>query len=179
MSADRLERDLAELPDGGGPKAGWEGRVLGTARMAALPRPGRRAPVGFALAGAGAVVLASVLFFALRPDPVEVEQKAAAARLEHLQKQMAATQSEIDRMLNEKDAEVQKLLAAKTEQEKAAAQRALDLKNAELLAKQDALKGLRDKARQAGTGRAGGVKEDPGERSIMIKCDPNDPLCGI
>ena len=178
MSADRVERDLAELPDGGGPKAGWEARVLGTARMAALPRPGRRAPVGFALAGAGAVVLASVLFFALRPDPVEQQEKAAAAHLDRLQKEMAATQADIDRVITEKDAEVQKLLAARTEEEKRAAQRALDAKNAEIRAKAMALKGLRDKARQAGGARSD-EKDKDRAKGVAVKCDPNDPLCGI
>ena len=52
MSAERLERDLAELPDGGGPRRGWEARVLAMARMPAIERPQRRAPLALALAGA-------------------------------------------------------------------------------------------------------------------------------
>ena len=175
MSADRVERDLAELPDGGGPRPGWEGRVLATARMPALARPERRPALAFALAGAGAVVLASILFFALRPDPVEKREKAAAARMDALLEELEQTQSDFDKLIKEKDAEFQKLLAADTAEEKAAAQRALDRKNAAIAAKQFALKSLRDKAHQAG-----GAKEPAKSDTVVkVKCEPADPLCGI
>jgi uncharacterized protein HemX len=177
MSAERLERELAELPDGGGPAAGWEGRVLATARMAAVPPP-KRQPLVFAIAGAGAVVLASVVFLVVNTHSTSVKEKAAAARLAQFEMEMVEVQRELDKLLKEKDAEFQKLLAANTEEEKKAAQAALDRKNAEIKAKQEALSGLRDKARD--TKKGGGDKEPKkDDNKIKVKCDPNDPLCGI
>ncbi|HUS68511.1 MAG TPA: hypothetical protein VMZ28_28445 [Kofleriaceae bacterium] len=166
-----VERDLAELPDGGGPRPGWEGRVLATARMPALARPERRPSVTFALAGAGAVVLASILFFALRREPTD---HASERRLDQRVQEMESAEQDLEKVLAEKDAEFQKLLAADTAEEKAAAQQALARKNAEIVAKQTALKVLRDRSRAGG-----GSTSHEGDAKIMVKCDPADPLCGI
>src|SRR5688500_13235072 len=143
MSADRVERDLAELPDGGGPRAGWEGKVLATvrtdtARVAAMARPKQRQPLVFALAGGCAVALASILFFALRPDPELVRQKAAVEQLDQLVRDLEKAQLDFERAAKETDEKYRELLAAKTEQEKAAALAAMDRAKAAQMAKRDA-----------------------------------------
>ncbi len=181
MSADRIERDLAELPDAGGARAGWEARVLATvrtdtARVTAMARPTQRHPLTFALAGGCAVALATILFFVLRPDPQAAREKAAAERMDRVVQQLEETLAEVDRLNRETEARHQALLAADTEEEKAAAQHALDLKMAELLAKQSALRTLRDRSRAPGAAKTGPAEQ---ERRLNVKCDPNDPLCGI
>jgi hypothetical protein len=141
----------------------------------------RKKPTWLIAVAGGLVIAVGLLGFWAYNKSQESDRKEreAAARLESLQQEMATTQGDIDKLLKEKDAEFQKLLAANTAEEKAAAQKALDAKNREIAAKQDALKDLRDKAKGGGGGGGGGGKTPKEDKGVKIKCDPNDPLCGI
>lgn len=131
-----------------------------------------------ALAGGLVIAVGLLGFWAYnKSQESDRKERESAAKLAALEQDMANTQADIDKLLKEKDAEFQKLLAANTAEEKAAAQQALDAKNREIQAKQDALKGLRDKAKDTGGG-GGGKPREP-DNKIKVKCDPNDPLCGI
>jgi hypothetical protein len=174
MSAEQLEREMAALPDGGGPPALWEARVLARVRTPEPVAAPWRAPLVAALVGGVVLAVASVAFFAVTREQASRKERQGAARMESLVKELTTTQQDIDKLFREKDVDFQKLLAADTAEEKAAAQRALDAKNQQIAAKQSALRGLRD--RVGGGGGGGGGKES---RGVAVKCDPNDPLCGI
>lgn len=139
----------------------------------------RKKPTWLIAVAGGLVIAVGLLgFWAYnKSQESEAKEKAAAARLAMLEQEMASAQADLDKLIKEKDAEFQKLLAADTAEEKAAAQQALDRKNAEIKAKQDALSGLRDKARD--TKRSGGGEPKKDDKTVKVKCDPNDPLCGI
>ena len=171
MSADRLERDLAELPDGGGPPEGWEGRVLARVRVAPPPAPVRRAPFVAALVGASAVAASSIVFFWVERDrPAPAHER----RVEQLVEDMERLERDLHRLMAEKDRELQKMLVARTEEERAALRAALEARNAAIAAKRQALQKQRTEAAGSGGGRA--PRKDS---HVNVKCDPNDPLCGI
>ncbi len=159
----RLERELEELGDGGGPPAAWQDRVL--ARIEDPPAPaGRRARWQFAVAGSGLLVAAAAvaLFVALRvpdrPTP-SVDQRRSVEQLVREIEQLS--------VLQERTAE--QLLRAVTEAERAEAERALDKAKEERRAVGKALESLEPERKAR--------KRDAGK--IAIKCDPNDPLCAV
>jgi hypothetical protein len=100
--------------------------------------------------------------------------RLAQAEIEKLNEKIGTALADIERLTQEKEAEYQKLLAARTEQDKAEAQRAIQAKDAELQSRQRALKQLRDQKR---TGGGGSAAEKP--KIKKPDCDPNDPLCGL
>ena len=105
------------------------------------------------------------------------EDKLAKANAERqaLEEKIGVLTNDIDKLIAEKDKEVTRLLAAKTEQEKKAAQAALDQKNAMLKKKREELAEARSRARK----KAASDKRRRDRDKLKVKCDPNDPLCGI
>lgn len=129
-----------------------------------------------AVAGGLVLVVGILGFWAYnRSQEADRDKRESDARLAAIMKDVETTQAEFNRLSKETEEKYQKLLSAKTDEEKAAAQAALDKAKAERDAKGRALEGLKDKARKSRGG--GGEKKDDGK--INVKCDPNDPLCGI
>ncbi len=121
-----------------------------------------------AVAGGLVLVVGILGFWAYnRSQQADKEKAEAAAQLKQLQDSINDAQ--------EVDDKYQKLLAAKTDSEKAAAQAALDEAKRKQAAQGKILTELKGKARSKGGGGEG--KKDDGK--IVNKCDPNDPLCGI
>lgn len=130
-----------------------------------------------ALAGGLVLVVGILGFWAYnRSQEAEKAQRASDAKLAAILKEIDTTQADFNRLSKETEDKYTKLLSAKTDEEKRAAQEALDKAKAERDAKGKALEGLKDKARKEKSG-GGGKKENDGQ--IKVKCDPNDPLCGI
>ena len=130
-----------------------------------------------AVAGGLVLVVGILGYWAYnRSQEADRDKAESEARLAAIMKDVETTQAEFNRLSKETEEKYQKLLNAKTEEEKAAAQRDLDKAKADRDAKGRALEGLKDKARKTRSG-GGGEKKDDGQ--IKVKCDPNDPLCGI
>jgi hypothetical protein len=128
-----------------------------------------------AVAGGLVLVVGILGFWAYnRSQEAEKAQRESDAKLAALMKDIDSTQADFNRLSRETEEKYQKLLNAKTDEEKRAAQEALDKAKAERDAKGQALEGLKNKARKE---RTGDGKKDDGK--INVKCDPNDPLCGI
>jgi hypothetical protein len=129
-----------------------------------------------ALAGGLVLVVGILGFWAYnRSQEAEKAQRDSDAKLAALMKDIDTTQAEFNRLSKETEEKYQKLLNAKTDEEKRAAQEALDKAKADRDAKGKALENLKGKARkERGSGEG---KKDDGQ--IKVKCDPNDPLCGI
>ncbi|HEU5056131.1 MAG TPA: hypothetical protein VFU21_06385 [Kofleriaceae bacterium] len=162
MKDPALERALEELPDGGGPREGWQETVLARIEVAAAPV--RRARWPLVVAGSGVLAAAVVLFVALRspersaPPAPQVEESAALERLER----------EIDQLSDVKEHAAEQIVRATTEAERAQAMDQLLRAKEKVRAVEQALKSLRARTRKSG-----------GSGAIVAKCEPNDPLCGI
>ncbi|HEU5055386.1 MAG TPA: hypothetical protein VFU21_02620 [Kofleriaceae bacterium] len=129
-----------------------------------------------AVAGGLVLVVGILGYWAYnRSQQADEDKRKFEAERAALLKDIDNTQAEFNRLSKETEDKYQKLLLAKTDEEKAAAQAALDKAKAERDAKGKALENLKGKARKGGGG--GGEKKDDGK--INVKCDPNDPLCGI
>ena len=129
-----------------------------------------------AVAGGLVLVVGILGFWAYnRSQQADREKRESDAKLAALMKDIDTTQAEFNRLSKETEDKYTKLLSAKTDEEKAAAQAALDKAKQERDAKGRALEGLKDKARKS-RGSGDGKKDDG---KINVKCDPNDPLCGI
>lgn len=129
-----------------------------------------------AVAGGLVLVVGILGYWAYnRSQEAEQAQRESDAKLAALMKDIDTTQADFNRLSKETEEKYQKLLSAKTEEEKKAAQEALDRAKAERDRAGDTLNKLKDKARKERGG--GGDKKDDGQ--IKVKCDPNDPLCGI
>jgi colicin import membrane protein len=129
-----------------------------------------------AVAGGLVLVVGILGYWAYsRSQEADREKRESEAKFAALMKDIETTQAEFNRLSKETEEKYQKLLNAKTDEEKAAAQAALDKAKAERDAKGKALEGLKDRARKERSG--GDAKKDDG--TIKVKCDPNDPLCGI
>lgn len=129
-----------------------------------------------AVAGGLVLVVGILGFWAYnRSQQADKERAEAAAQLKQLQDSINDAQTKYDGAIKEVDDKYQKLLAAKTDAEKAAAQAALDEAKRKQAAQGKILSDLKTKARKGGGGGDG--KKDDGK--INVKCDPNDPLCGI
>ena len=128
-----------------------------------------------AVAGGLVLVVGILGFWAYnRSQQADKEKAEAAAQLKQLQDSINDAQTKYDSAIKEVDDKYQKLLAAKTDSEKAAAQAALDEAKQKQAAQGKILSDLKTKARRGGGGEG---KKDDGK--IVNKCDPNDPLCGI
>lgn len=130
-----------------------------------------------AVAGGLVLVVGILGFWAYsRSQEADREKREADAKLAALLKDIDSTQTEFNRLSKETEEKYQALLSAKTEQEKQAAQEALDKAKRERDAAGATLNKLKDRARKSGGGGGEGKKDDG---KINVKCDPNDPLCGI
>ena len=182
-----VEERLAELPDGGGPRRGWQERVL--ARVADREPVPRRpllllaglatglvatSAVAFALLGTGdspgttATAAREAVEFLLRPGA----RAGTAAREAAERSRLVWVQRRADEMQRQKEETIGRLLAARTDAEKAAA----EAKVREAVARMEEVRTLlvRLKAR-ARKGR----RPAPQDGKVVAKCDPNDPLCAI
>ncbi len=129
-----------------------------------------------AVAGGLVLVVGILGFWAYnRSQEADREKRESDAKLAALMKDIDTTQAEFNRLSKETEDKYTKLLSAKTDEEKRAAQEALDKAKRERDAAGKALDSLKDKARKSRGGGEG--KKDDGK--INVKCDPNDPLCGI
>lgn len=181
MSDDRVERALESLPDGGGPREGWQERVLVRATAPAeRPRSLRRVLMP-AIAGSLLVTAAAAFFVvsAMRTSTTSERRKAVEREnLEALQRDLDRTIVDVQRLIREKDEVFQNLLAAQTEEEKQAAKVAMEAKQKEIDAKNQALTNLKNKAGDS-SNVGGGSSVPAAKERVMAKCDPNDPLCGL
>ena len=130
-----------------------------------------------AVAGGLVLVVGILGYWAYnRSQEADRDKAESEARLAAIMKDVETTQAEFNRLSKETEEKYQKLLMAKTDEEKAAAQQALDKAKADRDAKGRALENLKGKARDTRRGGGEGKKDDG---QIKVKCDPNDPLCGI
>ena len=123
------------------------------------------------------VLVVGALGFVYYQHRQEAATKLAQERAERelLEGKIAKLVADVEELSAKKDAEVDRLLAAKTEQEKAAAQAAIDREDALLRARRKQLQAAQEAAAAAARARA--KRRDIRRQSV--KCDPNDPLCGI
>ena len=134
------------------------------------------------LAAAGLLVLVvgGLGFFAVQQSrQSEENERKAELQLAELKQEMAAVESDINRLIDEKEAQYEDLLAAKTESEKLAAQREIEETQAKIVAKREALKTLSDRGESRKRGGAAPSRPKAEDKQIKVKCDPSDPLCGI
>jgi hypothetical protein len=108
-----------------------------------------------------------------KAEPARVENEA---RLAAIVKEIDATQAEVVRLQREKDQRAEALAAATTDEQRAAAQAALDHTQRQLDKKTAELAELKSNAQ---TAAGDGGKMTPAGTAGKLKCDPNDPLCGI
>lgn len=94
------------------------------------------------------------------------QEQEAAARLGSLEKGMEDIQAEVNRLMKAKEQAFSDLLAAKADTAKAQAKSTLEKTDAALKSKMDELKALRG-------------KDSTSTGATIVKCDPNDPLCGL
>lgn len=167
MSDDRLEREMERLADGGGPPASWQDKVQ-TAIARPAP-PGQRAPWPIALAGTGLAVAAVVTLLVIGLRGPEARPSTGPAAIDPGPARSAPRRTAGYIRVKEDllEQEVQNMLKAKTEAERAAAERLLR----ETTKKLEAVKRELDKA------HAKWPKLDDGK--LTVKCDPNDPLCAV
>jgi hypothetical protein len=170
-----LERALGELPDGGGPAAGWQERVL--ARIADPEPPARPVRWAVALVAVGALAGLSIAFILVAHRGADDRRPPSELPAFDFQSAADELRAAIDRKIAQIDASYQRLLAARTDEEKASATRELEQKKEELRRKRVELAKLREVARRVHGG--GGAVERTGGDTISLKCDPNDPLCGV
>src|SRR5262245_9116377 len=163
MSDADLERGFEQLGDGSGPPEDWQAKVL--TQIAAAPP--RRAPWPLVLAGASlvAATAAMTLFFVLRA-PDKAPAHPAPAATERAEALFERLEGAVYGLARTKDRAYQQLLNAHTEAERALAEKALEDARRELEQVQRQLNKLP-------------VRLDKLDRKIRVKCDPNDPLCGV
>ena len=158
-----LERGFEELPGGGGPAEGWQEKVL-----ARIETPATNARWPLVLAGSTLVAAAAAfaLFFALRPaDKAPVPRRPAAT--ERAEAMFERLEGAVHGLVETKERAYGQLLQARTEAERALAEKALD----------DARKELERIQQQLMKAPVRLPRLDDGK--ISVKCDPNDPLCAI
>jgi colicin import membrane protein len=130
-----------------------------------------------AVAGGLVLVVGILGYWAYsRSQEADREKRESEAKLAALMKDIDSTQAEFNRLSKETEDKYQALLNAKTEEERAAKQAELDKAKADRDRAGQALTTLKNKARKERGGGGDGKKDDG---KINVKCDPNDPLCGI
>jgi len=157
-----LERGFEDLPGGGGPPEGWQDKVL-----ARIETPARHARWPLVLAGSTLVAAAAAfaLFFALRPaDKAPVPRRPAAT--ERAEAMFERLEGAVHGLVETKERAYGQLLQAHTEAERALAEKALEDAKKQLEQVQGELMKLR-------------VRVPRVDGKIAVKCDPNDPLCGV
>ena len=161
MSDDRLEREMERLAEGGGPPAGWQDKVLTAIARPAPPAP--HTPWPIALAGSGLVVAAAIALVVIGLRGPEARRSTGPAAIEP----RPAGAERMDGAGQRLDEAVEHLLQARTEADRAEAEQLLREARKEL----EAVKSKLEKA------RVKWPKLDDGK--VTVKCDPNDPLCGL
>jgi hypothetical protein len=159
-----LEQALEELPDGGGPREGWQETVL--ARLELAPAPARRARWPLVVAGSGVMAAAVVVFVALRAphrapaDRAPVAPAAGSPTLEDLEHTVDRIEARVDDAYDD-------LLSARTEAERLEVEQALKESARQLEAVKRQLERARRKWPRVHDGK------------LTVKCEPDDPLCAI
>lgn len=162
MSDDRVEREMERLAEGGGPPAGWQDKVLTAIARPAPPAPHTLWPI--ALAGSGLVVAAAIALVVIGLRGPEARRSTGPAAVD-FRPAAADGMHDADKRLSEA---VEHLMRARNEAERVDAEQMVQEATREL----EFAKRLLDKAR-----RVNWPKLDDGK--LTVKCDPNDPLCGL
>ncbi len=165
MKDAELERAFEELPRGNGPPDGWQDKVRARIEVAPVHR------ASWPVALAGTTLLAAAMVFALFYFLRTPAQKAAAperpASRERAEALFERLEGAVHGLVQTKDRAYQQLSSARTEAERALAEKALE----------DARKELERVERLLQHKRVRLPKLDDGK--ISVKCDPNDPLCAV
>jgi RNA polymerase sigma-70 factor, ECF subfamily len=145
------------------------------ARVArALPR--LRASLAVALALVVLVLIVAIAGLVGRERSSEV--MAYQVELVSFEREVERRLAELNALIEDQNELIDQLRDARDEASDARVRAALAYKQAEIRAKNEALKDLKKaRSRGAASKRDGNVV--PSRRGIAVKCDPNDPLCGI
>jgi colicin import membrane protein len=138
----------------------------------------KKRPTGL-IAVAGILVFAciglAIFLYQRNEENARKDQEMAAIRADVDQK----TQ-ELDRLMAEQSNLIDDLQKAKDADAAQRAKDALAAKQAEIKAKREALNELKSQGSTDRSSRKGGGGGDkPKDEAVKIKCDPNDPLCGM
>lgn len=171
----QVSRAFAEANRKAAPDPQWQARVW--ARIASAPEERRKRAFRWAWTGALCTLALLVVgsgywSFSKSQENQEIRAKAKAD-LDKYQKEVAGIQADIDALIRDTEVAVEKRLAAMTDEERAAADLERMLLEKKLTAKREALKEMRK--RQA---KKEAVRREKAKR-VNVKCDPNDPLCGL
>lgn len=170
-----VARAFAESHGGAVPDPQWQARVW--ARIARAPEERRERVFRWGWAGALcslAILVVASGYWSFRVSQENEEiQASAKASLEKYQKEVAGIQADIEALIKSMDSAAEKRLAAGTEEERVAADAERKALERLLKTKRDALKQLRKQ--QA---KKEAVRREKAKR-VNVKCDPNDPLCGL
>ncbi len=138
----------------------------------------KKRPTGL-IALAGFLVVAVIglgIFLYQRGEEADRNAQAMA----EYQTEVDSRTKELERLVDEQSALITKLSDAKDVDAANRAKAELAAKQAEIRAKQDALKSLKDTGKASGGGGKSKGGDGPAkEKGVTIKCDPNDPLCGM
>jgi hypothetical protein len=133
-----------------------------------------------ALIAVAAILLLAVggLGFLVYKKSQESEQ--LDKQLVALQQQMTKTSGEVNGLTAKLQQDFEAIRAAKTAEERQAAEAKAEETKRKLAEKQEALDNLRKRAQEKGRDGASRPREPRREdKTIKTNCDPNDPLCGI
>ncbi len=125
-----------------------------------------------------ALGLGAFLFY--QQYEAQQKEKRFQAELLAMREDIAQKEADYDRLLAEEDQQYTSLIGAKTEGERDELARRYKAKQAELERQRQKLQELREleeakRARDAERERR--AREE--KKKVKVKCDPNDPLCGI
>ncbi|HYU15842.1 MAG TPA: hypothetical protein VEL05_07220 [Candidatus Acidoferrum sp.] len=121
------------------------------------------------------VAVGGLGFFAYKKSQ---ESEQLDKQLAALQQQMDRTSGEVNGLAAKLQQDLEAIRAAKTEEERKAAEAKADETKRQLTAKQEALANLKKRARESG-GEARAKEPKAQDKTIKTNCDPNDPLCGL
>lgn len=142
----------------------------------------RKKPAWIIAAVASILLIAGLaIFFKNQADDRAVEKKNkinAELALKELQKQMTVAQVDIDKALADQDKAVEQILAAKSEEEKAAALIARKQAQADLKAGRERLQALKEQNLKKEE-RQKKAKIEAEKEKIKSCINSSDPLCGI
>jgi hypothetical protein len=132
-----------------------------------------------ALIAIAAILLLAVggLGFVAYKKSQESEEKDR--QLAALQDEMNKTSGEINDLTSKLQKDLETLRAAKTAEERQAAEAQLKETERRRAEKQKALDTLRRRARERSSGEDSDKPQVPKDKVIKTNCDPNDPLCGL
>jgi len=157
------------------PQGDWQAKVW--ARIAREPeeRRQRRRLRAWQWIAAGLVVALGALTLVVVLQDKKYEEVAAAniKKLEEFERKVAMYQAEIDALIEAKSEEFARIVEAKTEEERVAAQARQREIDRQLAVTRALLAELRDRA------QAKDRRTRERKKRVQVKCDPNDPLCGL